>query len=119
MARFTPKLTRAAVRVSVPLWPENPNIALAAIDTMCLIARRGAAPCFAAMKDYAAFEQVMLDAFERVPLRIIGWCLLQNHWHFLVWPHTDDEVTAYFRAVAHTHAMRRGVTHRSAGDCLR
>jgi len=57
----------------------------------------------------------MLDAFARVPLRIISWCLMKNHWHFVVWPRTDDEVTGYFRALAHTHAMRWRVAHRSVG----
>ena len=66
-------------------------------------------------EDYAAFERVMLDAYERVPLRIVGWCLMKNHWHFMVWPRTDDEVTGYFRALAHTHAMRWRVAHRSVG----
>ncbi len=65
--------------------------------------------------DYAAFEQVMIDAFEVVPLRIIGWCLMKNHWHFMVWPRTDEEVTAFFRWLAHTHAMRWRVAHRSVG----
>src|SRR5487761_1139932 len=66
-------------------------------------------------EDYAAFERVMLDAYERVPMRIVGWCLMKNHWHFMVWPRTDDEVTGYFRALAHTHAMRWRVAHRSVG----
>ncbi|NNM85815.1 MAG: hypothetical protein HKL96_08700 [Phycisphaerales bacterium] len=57
-------------------------------------------------EDYAAFERVMIDAFEAVPLRIIGWGLMKNHWHFMVWPRTTDEVTGYFRVLAHTHAMR-------------
>jgi putative transposase len=66
-------------------------------------------------EDFAAFERVMLDAFERVPLRMLGWCLMKNHWHFMVWPRTDDEVTGYFRALAHTHAMRWRVAHGSVG----
>jgi putative transposase len=36
--------------------------------------------------DYAAFERVLLDAHGRIPLRILAWCLMKNHWHFVVWP---------------------------------
>ncbi|MHB1767108.1 MAG: transposase [Phycisphaerae bacterium] len=75
----------------------------------------GRTTLFRQEEDYAAFESVMLDAFERVPLRIISWCLMKNHWCFVVWPRTDDEVTGYFRALAHTHAMRWRVAHRSVG----
>ncbi len=75
----------------------------------------GRSALFRRDEDYAAFEHVMREAFERVPLRILGWCLMENHWHFVVWPRTDDEVTGYFRALAHTHAMRWRVAHRSVG----
>lgn len=51
----------------------------------------------------------------RHPLRILAYCVLSNHWHFLVWPRADGEVTDYFRWRAHTHAMRWRVTHRTVG----
>jgi putative transposase len=57
----------------------------------------------------------MLDAHERHGLRILAWCLLRNHWHFVVWPHEEGEVTAYFRWLAHTHAMRWHVAHGTVG----
>jgi REP element-mobilizing transposase RayT len=36
--------------------------------------------------DFAAFEQVLVEALERVPLRILGYTVMGNHWHFVVWP---------------------------------
>ena len=66
-------------------------------------------------QDYAAFERVMLEAGERFPLRIVDWCLMRNHWHFVVWPRRPAEVTDYFRWLTHTHAMRWRVAHRSVG----
>ncbi len=65
--------------------------------------------------DYAAFERVMLEAHQRVPLRILDWCIMRNHWHFVVWPRTDGEVTDFFRWVANTHAMRWRVARRTLG----
>jgi putative transposase len=65
--------------------------------------------------DYAAFERVLLEAHGRIPLRILAWCLMKNHWHFVVWPRTDDEVTAFFRWLSHTHAMRWRVARASVG----
>ena len=70
---------------------------------------------FRCEEDYAAFERVMVEAYARVPLRIMSWCLMKNHWHFVVWPHSDDQVTDFFRALAHTHAMRWRVARRSVG----
>src|SRR3954465_6567689 len=65
--------------------------------------------------DFEAFRRVMVEAHRRHPLRILAYCVLSNHWHFVVWPKTDGQVTDYFRWLAHTHAMRWRVAHRTVG----
>jgi putative transposase len=40
---------------------------------------------------------------------------MPNHWHFVVWPKRDGELTAFFRWLAHTHAMRWRVAHHTVG----
>ena len=32
-------------------------------------------------KDYLAFERTLREAAARVPVRILAWCLMPNHWH--------------------------------------
>ena len=61
--------------------------------------------------DFEAFERIMIEAHGLHPLRILAWCAMRTHWHFLVWPQEEGEVTAYFRWLAHTHAMRWHVAH--------
>ncbi len=61
--------------------------------------------------DYDAFAQIMIEAQRRHPLGLLDWCLMPNHWHFVVWPEHDGQVTAFFRWLTHTHAMR-AITHR-------
>jgi putative transposase len=34
--------------------------------------------------DFDAFEQVLAEAHERGPLRILGYAVMPNHWHFVV-----------------------------------
>ena len=46
-------------------------------------------PLFRKEADYAAFERVMLEACERHPTRILAWCLMRNHWHFVIWPREE------------------------------
>jgi hypothetical protein len=36
--------------------------------------------------DCRAFLQAMNDALKIVPMRILGWCLMPNHWHLVPWP---------------------------------
>ncbi len=36
--------------------------------------------------DFAALGRVVLEAYQRHPLRILGYCFMGNHWHFVAWP---------------------------------
>lgn len=31
---------------------------------------------------------------------------MPNHWHFVLWPREDDELTDFVRWLTHTHTMR-------------
>jgi putative transposase len=72
-------------------------------------------PLFRKEGDYEAFERIMIEAHERHSMRILAYCLMKNHWHFVVWPREEGEVTAFFRWLAHTHAMRWHVAHGTVG----
>src|SRR5271157_2356705 len=65
--------------------------------------------------DFEAFQRVMIEPHQRHPIRILSYCVMSNHWHFVVWPETDGQVTAFFRWLGHTHAMRWRVAHRTVG----
>ncbi len=47
--------------------------------------------------DYAAFERVLEEAQQRTPTRVLGFCLMPNHWHFVLWPREDGELTEFLR----------------------
>ncbi len=72
-------------------------------------------PLFRKQEDFAAFERVLIEAHEQTPIRILAWCLMRNHWHFVLWPREDGELTRFVRWLAHTHAMRWHVAHRTVG----
>jgi putative transposase len=65
--------------------------------------------------DFEAFQRVMIEAHQRHPIRILSFCVMSNHWHFVVWPEEDGQLTAFFRWLTHTHAMRWRVAHRTVG----
>jgi putative transposase len=67
--------------------------------------------------DFAAFEQIIAQAQERFPLRILGYVLMRNHWHFVVWPRqrAHDEVAEFFRWLSVTHAQRWHAHHGTSG----
>ena len=44
----------------------------------------GRMPLFETDGDYIAFEEVLLQAHRRVPIRVLDWCIMPNHWHFVL-----------------------------------
>ena len=72
---------------------------------------------FKKQADFLAFEQILTETFERVPLRILGYTLMANHWHFVVWTRQgqDGQVSDFFRRLTLTHSMRCHVHHNTLG----
>jgi putative transposase len=58
--------------------------------------------------DYEAFERVLAEAQERVPLRMLAYCIMPNHWHMVVWPRQGQhsQVSEFFRWLTLTHTQR-------------
>jgi len=52
---------------------------------------------------------------QRVPVRILAWCVMPNHWHLLLWPRNDGDLSNYMRLVTLTHAQRIHAHRASAG----
>ena len=72
-------------------------------------------PLFQKEGDYAAFERVLLEAIEEHPIRILGYCIMPNHWHFILWPKVDGELTSFLRWLTHTHTMRWHTHYHTVG----
>ena len=56
--------------------------------------------------DYDAFVRVIAEVHKTVPLPILAWAAMPNHWHFVVAPTEDSQVTEFFRLLTVTHTMR-------------
>ena len=66
-------------------------------------------------RDYLAFETVMAEVQERVPMRILAWCLMPNHWHLLLWPEKDGQLSTFMRLLTLTHTQRVHAYRASSG----
>jgi putative transposase len=57
--------------------------------------------------DYQAFERVLAQAHQRIPtMRILSYCLMPNHWHFVLWPRADGELSRFMFWLTMTHTQR-------------
>ena len=72
-------------------------------------------PLFEKPADYAAFLRVVAEALEEQPMRILAFTLMPNHWHVLLWPKEDGDLSAFCRWMTHTHSMRWHAHYHTSG----
>ena len=65
--------------------------------------------------DYEAFERVFAEALEKHPIRVLAYCIMPNHWHLVLWPRRDGELTDFVRWLTHTHTMRWHAHYHTSG----
>jgi putative transposase len=61
---------------------------------------------------YLAFWRLMLQVRRDIPIRILAYVLMPNHWHLVVWPVSPDQLSRFLHRVTGVHASRiRRATH--------
>jgi putative transposase len=66
--------------------------------------------------DYVAFERILIEAVERTQTRLLAYCLMPNHWHLIVWPRKDGELSRFMAWLTLTHTQRWHAHRQSAGS---
>ena len=95
--------------------PRQPRIALG--ETVYHVLNRGNARCtiFASDKDYLHFEELFAEAKELIDMRILAYTLMPNHWHFVLYPRKDGDLSEFMRWLSTTHARHYRVKTKSIG----
>ena len=65
--------------------------------------------------DYEQFLNVLAQAHQRVAMRTIGYCLMPNHWHLVLWPREDGDLSQFMRWLTVTHTQRLHAARGTAG----
>ena len=84
--------------------PRRARIAPGEIIYHALNRANGRSQLFDKPEDYAAFERIMVAAMRRSPIRMLAYCLMPNHWHMVLWPKKDGEMTEFLRWLTLTHS---------------
>jgi putative transposase len=76
-------------------------------------ARRAA--IFQSPGDYRAFEDVLIAAMMRVPIRLLAYVLMPNHFHLVLWPVNDPDLSCFMQWLTGIHAQRWNRAHGLTG----
>jgi len=57
-----------------------------------------------------------LEAVERTQMRLLSCCVMPNHWHLVVWPKKDAQLSAFTGWLTLTHTQRWHAHRQSAGS---
>lgn len=67
-------------------------------------------------EDYEAFERILRQAVARVKMRLLAYCVLPNHWHLVVWPRGDGDLSRFVGWLSLTHTQRWHAHRHSVGS---
>jgi len=65
--------------------------------------------------DFLAFEQILAEGIARYSMRLCGYCTMSNHWHLLLWPVNDGELSEFMRWITLTHTQWFHASHGTVG----
>ena len=74
---------------------------------------RARRPIFDTPGDYEAFERILEEAVERVPMRLLSYCVTPNHRHLVVFLVQSDENLWTVRRYVERNALRADLCTRA------
>ena len=86
--------------------PRRPRRASGGIVYHVMNRRVGRLRLFDREGDYAAFEKVLVEAADRYPTKLLAYSLMSTHWHMVLLPVRDGELSEFMHWLTGTHTQR-------------
>jgi len=64
---------------------------------------------------YKDFLGILEESLRFVPMRILAYCLMPNHWHLVLCPPADGDLSKFLQRVTLTHTQRYHAQTRTVG----
>jgi putative transposase len=64
---------------------------------------------------YQDFLDVMKEILSLVPMRLLAYCLMPNHWHLVLYPRADGDLSRFMQRITLTHTQRYHAQTRTVG----
>jgi putative transposase len=65
--------------------------------------------------DYVSFLNLIRKASERLPMRLVGFCVMTNHFHLVLHPYKDGDLSRWMQWLMTSHVRRYHRHYKSSG----
>jgi len=65
--------------------------------------------------DYRAFLCCVFGALDKVPVRLLAYCIMPNHFHLVVQPIEDGQLSSFMKHLLGTHSKRWHASRKTTG----
>jgi len=95
-----------------------PRTARASAGGLCYhVLNRGnaGAEVFHEARDYAEFIELLYEETETRNVRLLAYCLLPDHFHMVLWPRKDGDLSRWMQWLSTSHVRRYHGQHQTSG----
>jgi putative transposase len=76
----------------------------------------GRVQIFSTPQEYAHFESLLLEGVELIGMRILAYIIMPNHWHLVLFPQKDRDMSEFMRWITTTHVRQRRTKTKTVGS---
>ena len=66
-------------------------------------------------KDYIQFKTILEEAVDKFDMRLLAYCVMPNHWHLVLYPKNDGDLSQFMGWLTNTHTRRWHTTKNTIG----
>jgi putative transposase len=67
-------------------------------------------------KDYEQFECILEEAIEKFKIKLFAYCIMPNHFHLVLCPSDDGELSKFIGWLTNTHTRRYHASKKTIGQ---
>ena len=67
-------------------------------------------------KDYQLFESILEEAKEKFDMRILAYSIMPNHWHLILYPKNEGDLSKFMGWLSNTHTRRWHASKKTTGQ---
>lgn len=82
----------------------------------CLNRTVGKQKIFLKDKDYQTFERILEEVVDATGMRIFAYCIMPNHFHFVLYPEKNGDLSDFMKRLTLTHTQRYRVATNTVGE---